>query len=163
MPPPSPVVTVRSARDADGAAIAALLRKVFADYPTCIFLDEEFPELAAPAGHYAAKGGALWVVEASGTVRGSLAIHESPAPGTYELAKVYLARDLRGRGVARTLLDTAIGFARARGGTRLELFTDTRFVDGHRFYERNGFRRLPGERWLGTVDRTWEYHYERWL
>ena len=55
---------IRPAVDADGPALADLIRAVFAEYEDCPFVAEEFPELARPATHYGAgKGGVLWVAE----------------------------------------------------------------------------------------------------
>jgi putative acetyltransferase len=158
MLPPPPF---RLATDADGPAIARVIAGVFADYPDCPFVPKEFPELAAPATHYARLGGALFVAEHEGAVLGCFGLKPSPAPATVELVKVYLAKPVRGRGWAAAMLDHAAALARARGATRLELFSDTRFAEGHRFYERHGFRRLPALRFLADAGRSWEYHYER--
>lgn len=154
-------LSIRAATDADGPALARLIAGVFAEYPGCLFLLEEFPELARPASHYAEKGGRLDVVEDEDKIVGSFATFLSGAPGTLELGKVYLAKAHRGRGIARELMARAIAEARARGLTRIELFTDTRFLDGHRFYERQGFVRRPAERYIADVSDTWEYHYDR--
>lgn len=152
----------RLATDADGQAIGALVASVFAEYPGCLFEPSEFPELAAVASHYAAKGGCIWVLDSADGILGSFAIFRS-GPDTFELGKVYLHRASRGTGLGRRMLDEGLAFARARGARRLELFSDTRFHEGHRFYERNGFVRLPGERYLPDVSDTWEFHYERVL
>lgn len=150
---------IRLARDADGAAVAALIAGVFAEYEGCPFVPAEFPELVAPASHYAGRGGGLWVlVDDAGSVVGSFAL-SAVGGGLYELHKVYLAATHRGAGWARRLYDTALATARAGGARRLRLWTDTRFLDGHRFYERNGFRRLPVVRYLADATEAWEYAY----
>jgi putative acetyltransferase len=156
-----PGPTIREAADADGPAIAALVAGVFAEYENCPFLPEEFPELAAPAAYYAGKGGVLWVVEAGGRVVGSLAVAPSWRQGQAELFKVYLAREWRGRGIAGTLLDRASTWARAAGATAMVLWSDTRFVDGHRFYRRRGFRQLPGARALHDAGLSLEFAFSR--
>lgn len=152
---------LRPAEDADGPGLERLISTIFADYPNCIYEADEFPELAAPAQHYRARGGMLWVAEADGEVIGSLAAVPTAEPGVFELFKVYLARPARGQGLAPQLLENALAFARARGATRLRLWTDTRFVEGHRFYERTGFRRLPVVRAVPDVSDTWEFAYVR--
>lgn len=154
---------LRPATDDDGPALRAVIAGVFAEYPGCIFLDAEFPELARPATSYCDRGGCLWVADNGDAIVGSLAVEPTTRAGWFALAKVYLAKFARGRGLATGLLARAIDLAAGRGGHTLELFTDTRFRDGHRFYERNGFVRVPGERWLGTADHAWEYHYVRGL
>lgn len=161
-------LTIRPASDTDGDAIAALIAGAFAEYPGCVFdRAAEFPELDAIASHFAHRGGMAWVAEtadgAPGTVIGSMAIapaadDDAPA-GSLELFKVYVAAAARRRGVARALFETAHGFARARGAPEIRLWTDTRFRDAHRFYERCGFARLPGAREVGDLSDTVEYPY----
>lgn len=152
-------VLIRAARDADGDGVGRLIARVFADYPNCPFLYEEFPDLPRLATAFAERGGGFWVAEADGAVAGSFAVAPTHAAGTWELHKVYLAHALRGRGVARRLYDTACRFAGERGAQRLVLWTDTRFVEGHRFYEKLGFVRQPGIRSLHDAAATLEYAY----
>lgn len=157
---PSPLL--RRGDDRDGPALRALIAGVFAEYENCPFVDAEFPELAAPASHYRARGGELWIAEeADGRVVGSLAVAARYRPGEFELFKVYLHAATRGRGVAARLLGLAIDHARARGGARLVLWSDTRFLDGHRFYARHGFRRVPGIRALHDAALTLEFGFAR--
>ncbi|WP_181699390.1 GNAT family N-acetyltransferase [Chthonobacter albigriseus] len=151
--------TLRPGLDSDGDGIAALIAAVFAEYPGCPFVRDEFPELAQPARHYAAKGGGLWVLEANGAVVGCFAISRVDGTDIFEIHKVYLARSLRGFGHAGRLWDAAIGEAARRGATALRLWTDTRFDSGHRFYEKRGFRRLPVTRFLADATNAWEYAY----
>ena len=92
---------------------------------------------------------------------GSLAVVPSWRPAEAELFKVYLARDWRGRGLAQALLDRATERARAWGDARLALWSDTRFLDGHRFYRRNGFHQRPGARALHDAGRTLEFRFAR--
>jgi putative acetyltransferase len=153
---------IRPAVDNDGNAIAALVAGVFAEYEGCPFDIAEFPELAAPASHYRAKGGALHVLAADedpGHVLGSFAYSRVDGSGVFELHKVYLAAALRGAGWAGRLYDHAVAEARSRGARRLRLWTDTRFSSGHRFYEKRGFRRLPVTRFLADSTNAWEYAY----
>lgn len=157
-------LVIRDAVDADGPAIAALIRSVFDEYPGCPFVLAEFPELAAPATYYRAKGGRLFVlVDGAGSIVGSTAIAPVPGDGRFELFKVYLAQSLRGGGHAHRLIDTAVDWAGREGGTRLRLWTDTRFTRGHRFYEKLGFTRQPVVRFLADATAAWEYAYVRTL
>lgn len=157
---PDPVI--RDAADADGPRLADLIRTVFGEYEDCPFVPGEFPELAAPASHFAALGGRLWVVEANGIV-GSLAVAPSWKAGEAELFKVYLAREWRGRGLAGRLLDLALAWAREHGVRRVGLWSDTRFADGHRFYRRQAFLQHPGARALHDAGRTFEYRFTKVL
>jgi len=160
MPDPSP--TIRRGEDRDGAALRTLIAGVFAEYEDCPFVDAEFPELAAPASHFRSRGGELWVAaDAGGRVVGSLAIAARHRAGEFELFKVYLDAATRGQGVAARLLAHALDHARGRGGRRLVLWSDTRFRDGHRFYRRHGFHRIPGTRALHDAAATLEFGFAR--
>ena len=157
-------LTFRPAQDADGIGMSALIARIFADYENCPFVAEEFPELAAPASHYSKKGGKLWVIEDAhqsgpSALVGSMAITPAHSKGVAELFKVYLAHSLRGTGVAAFLLNEALQWARSSGFTSTELWTDTRFLSGHRFYEKHGFVRMPGIRALHDAASTFEYGY----
>ncbi len=156
-------VSVRPAGDQDGPAVAAVLAAVFALYPGCLYEEAEFPEHAALASHYAGRGGAAWVAEQHGRVVGSLAIDRTPDPETCELLKVSLLPEARGGGAARQMLEAALGVARAAGAKRVRLWSDTRFAEGHAFYARNGFARVPAVRFLDDVSSSWEFAYSREL
>lgn len=158
-----PDIRIRPATDADGTDLARVIAAIFADYPNCNFIPDEFPELAAPASHYADRGGRLWIAESAGETVGSFAITRTAEPGVFELFKVYLLPRSRGGGAAGAMLGEALAFASAAGGQRLRLWTDTRFAEGHRFYERNGFARVPGSRAVPDGSDTWEYAYTRAL
>ncbi len=160
---PSPSDLIRHARDGDGPGIARLIAGVFAEYPGCLYVASEFPELAYPATHYGARSGAIWVAEEAGAVVGSFAVAATRDPAVFEISKVYLAASVRGRGLAKTLLGLALEHARANGGTHVRLWTDTRFLDAHRFYAVNGFSRVPGIRFLGDESASWEFPYARAL
>lgn len=155
---------IREATDADGDAIAALIAAAFAEYEGCVFdRAAEFPELDAIASHFAGRGGTIWVAEDANGVIGSMALAPTKdadaPPGGHEIFKVYVARPARRRGVARTLFDTAHAAARAAGAPEIRLWTDTRFTDAHRFYERCGFVRVGAARECHDLSATWEYAY----
>ncbi len=154
-------VQLREARDGDGPGIRKLIAGVFAEYPDLVFLDEEFPELAAPASHYRNLGGRLWVLDEASTIVGSVAVASTDRPGEDELCKLYLCREMRGSGLADILLSQALTFARNRGRRTMVLWSDTRFLSGHRFYEKNGFVRGPEERELGDASKSREYVFRR--
>lgn len=157
---------VRPGTDADGPGIAAVMRAIFAGYPHCFFVPEEVPELAAVASHYRGRGGEIWVATlpaADGAERvvGSLACTPTADPSTFEIFKVYLLPEVRGRGLAADMMARAVARARAAGARRLRLWSDDKFVEGHAFYRRQGFRRLAAIRFLNDVSLTWEYGFEK--
>lgn len=151
---------IRPATDADGDGLAVLIAGCFAEYEGCLFdRAAEFPELDAIATYFRERNGAIWLAEHDGQIVGSIASAPTEEAGTVELFKLYVAREMRGRGLAKALLGHVLGFARARNAAAVRLFTDTRFLDAHRFYERNGFERLPGSRPLHDISNSFEYPY----
>lgn len=155
----APTLVVRPATDADGPAVARVIADCFAEYEGCFYAAEEFPELERLASAYAERGGAAWVADVDGIAVGSVAVFRTREPGVFEVTKVYLAAGCRGRGTAAEMLGHAVALAAARGARRVRLWTDTRFRTAHRFYEKSGFRRLSGERYLPDVSSSWEYLY----
>lgn len=156
-------MTIRPASDADGPALASLIATTFAEYPGCLFLDEEFPELKAPASHYARQDGLLLVAESAGRLVGSLAAVMTAVPGTGELFKVYASADQRGSGLAQRLYGEGETFLRGRDARDIVLWSDTRFLRGHRFYEKLGFVREPVERYLADASASWEFFFRKRL
>lgn len=154
----------RPANNDDGNGIAALIQSIFKDYENCPFVWDEFPELKAPVDHYKKLGGELFVLEqknedGTATIVGSIAVTRTHHAETAQLFKVYLAHAHRGNGTAAAMLKHAITLAHHMKCTRIDLWTDTRFKAGHRFYEKHGFRLLPGVRSLHDASDTFEYGY----
>jgi len=95
-------------------------------------------ELRALPDSYAT--GAFWVAIDDDLVIGTCGVFPL-APDTYELRKMYLRPQSRGRGVGKRLLDVAIEWARAKGARRLVLDTVDAMKQAIAFYEAHGFRR----------------------
>ncbi|WP_332697806.1 GNAT family N-acetyltransferase [Bosea sp. (in: a-proteobacteria)] len=153
---------LRDATDADSEPLAALVAASFAEYPGCLFDWAEFPELRQPASHFARKGGRLWVAEADGgRIVGSIGVAPVPGQDAVELTKVYADPAFRGSGLAQALFSRTLDFAKAGGYAEMMLWSDSRFSRGHRFYEKLGFLRWPGERYLADISATWEYHFRK--
>jgi GNAT superfamily N-acetyltransferase len=151
---------IRPARDEDGRALAALIGGCWAEYPGCnVPVEEDIPEIHALASDYASKGGALWVAEADGII-GMMGVkpHESAA---WEISRIYVAAEARGIGLAQELLALAEDYARAQGAARAVLWSDTRFLRAHRFYEKQGFVRIGGIRVLHDQANSLEFRYEK--
>jgi putative acetyltransferase len=154
---------IRPATDADGEPLARLIARVFSEYPGCLFLDEEFPELKAPASHYRDRGGQLFVAENDAGLVGSLAAVMTAEPGVGELFKVYLSADARGSGLAQRLYAEGEALIRASGARTIVLWSDTRFTRGHGFYEKLGFSREPVSRYLADASASWEFCFRKAL
>jgi GNAT superfamily N-acetyltransferase len=64
------------------------------------------------------------------------------APGVFELAKMTVAEEFRGRGVGRRILDHAVDQARRAGASRLVLETNHKLEDAIHLYQSAGFRHV---------------------
>ena len=101
--------------------------------------------LSNPQGTILAPGGEIFVAESeNGTVTGCVALLPM-ANGSYEVAKMAVAREVQGRGVGRKLLAAAVDWARAQGAKRLYLESNSRLAPALRLYESAGFRHLSKE------------------
>jgi putative acetyltransferase len=123
----------------------------------------ECPDLLAPASAYGQAGGAFWVaVDPCGTVVATIGWRPLP-PVAIELERLYVSHRWRRRGVATRLADLVEDTAAARGATQVQLWSDSRFGDAHRFYERRGYARAGPDRELGDLSRTREHHFVKVL
>lgn len=153
---------LRPGRDSDAAGFIALIGACWAEYPACILdVDGELPELRSLASYFAAAGGMLWAAEAGGEIVGMVATRPLRDDAAYEICRMYVARPMRGTGLAQRLLDTAEAHARAAGAQRLVLWTDTRFDAAHRFYEKRGYVRQGAIRILDDISRSLEFRYAK--
>jgi GNAT superfamily N-acetyltransferase len=154
-------VRLRPGRDADAAGFIELIAACWVEYPGCVMdLDGEVPELRALATYYAQQGGALWAAEANGVVVGVVGTRPLGA-GAWEICKMYVARTQRGTGLAKALLDAAESHARNNGATTMKLWSDTRFVRAHRFYEKHSYVRSGPSRVLGDRSNSIEFAYAK--
>lgn len=156
----------REARDADSEALIELISSCFAEYPGCVMdVDGEEPWLRRPASAYTEAHGTLWVFGLGGPEEPVVACGgmKSVAPGRYELKNLYVGAPARRHGLGGELTELVEDTARALGGTVLQLWTDTRFTDAHRLYERHGYLRRPQTRELHDLSNTTEFFYEKSL
>jgi len=158
-----PPVHLRPAGDADADELVGLVAACWSEYPGCILdVESESPELLCVASSYAAGDGRFWVAEDGGQVVGCVGTRPAD-PGSLWLERLYVARQVRRRGVGGQLLGLVEAEARRRRATQVELWSDTRFTTAHRFYERRGYQRSPGARQLDDLSHSVEYHFRRAL
>lgn len=152
---------IRSARDEDSEGLIRLIGNVFAEYPGCILdVDREIPELRIPATAAHTDEGRWWVAELNGHVVGSVAVVPEDA-NRMELKKLYVDTSVRRRGLGAHLVALAESEARQRNAHAITLWSDTRFEDAHRLYERLGFVRAPRTRVLNDISNSVEFHYAK--
>jgi putative acetyltransferase len=87
-------------------------------------------------------GGEIFFVVEDGEVRGTCAVlpHE---PGIYEIAKMAVAPDARGKGYGDLLMAASVEFAQRIGARRVVIVSNTVLAPAIRLYEKHGFVRVP--------------------
>ncbi|PTY07855.1 GNAT family N-acetyltransferase [Opitutaceae bacterium EW11] len=83
-------------------------------------------------------GGEVFFAKADGQIVGTCAA-QSLGPAEWELAKLAVAPEFQGRGIARRLCETVIDHARAKGGRRILIETNSRLKPALNLYEQLGF------------------------
>jgi putative acetyltransferase len=151
---------IRDARDDDASGLIALIGGVFDEYPGCVLeLDHEMPQLRAVATAFTAEGGRFWVAELDGGVIGCGGIAPAKDPAGAELKHLYVAKRARRAGLGTRFVALIEDEARRRGSSFVELWSDTRFEDAHRLYERLGYTRSAHTRELNDLSNTIEFHF----
>ena len=141
--------------------VIELIHRVFDEYGFIWDPEDEFWDLLTEAHAFPYRNpiGAMWVMkDQNGQTVGSIAANRLDGP-TVELHRLYLDQHLRGQGLGLRLLQTGVEWAMGQGAIRVELWSDTRFEDSHRLYQRFGFSK-SGTRELDDINETVEYMYE---
>ena len=104
-------------------------------------LDTTFePYVAKPLAEFATQGaGRLWIADKDARVVGSAAMLDA-GEGEGQLRWFLLVPEVRGTGLGRRLLETALDYGRQRGFSRIFLWSFADLADALRLYERAGFR-----------------------
>jgi putative acetyltransferase len=156
------VLNLRPAADADAQDLFGLLSLCFAEYPGC-FVDphDDLPDLRYPGSSFDRRGGAFWVVDDErGRVCACVAV-DFPEDGAAELHRLYVRPDQRGRGLGASLVLKVESRAREKGASRIFFWSDTRFTNAHRLYQRLGYVKVDGQRDLGDISNSVEYRFEK--
>lgn len=152
---------LRLVEDTDSAAIIALIGGIWSSYPGVILdVDLEEPWMRAPASTYRDKGGAFWVYGSPVTACVGL----RPVSGTdaiVELKSLYVDASLRRLGIGRRLVDVVEQRAGELGAHRIELWSDSRFLEAHVFYASLGYSRTGQTRDLGDISDTTEWQFAK--
>ena len=102
----------------------------------------EVEQLEDPERHFIGGGGEIFVAVHDGQVVGTCAVMPHGA-GELELAKLSVAKEFRGRGLARSLVERCLDYARARGIRRVVLVSNSQLRTALQLYESLGFRYGP--------------------
>ncbi len=156
-------LAIRAITQGDVCSIHELIGDIYKEYGMTLYLrDPAEAHLLDPVQSFADQGGGFWAAEANGQILATCGIVVQNEDGINEalLKSVYVAPQARRYGLASRMVGHAIDNARDRELTRMTLWTDTRFIAAHRFYESLGFV-YKGERKLNDWNDSSEYCYQK--
>jgi putative acetyltransferase len=122
---------VRRAVASDSAAAAEVVRVVYDEFGFTWDADGYHADLEDVEASYAA----FFVAEHDGRIVGTAGLTSHGS-----LERLYVLSETRGSGAGTALLTAVVQEARRRGHVQLEIWSDKRFTDAHRLYERHGAR-----------------------
>jgi putative acetyltransferase len=136
-------LTIRPLRNAgDAAAFRALNEEWIARY--FVLEEQDRRQLDDPVAAYIDTGGEILIAELDGQRIGCVALVPD-GTGAYELSKMAISPELRGRGAGRALLTAAIAHARELGASSLFLGSSTKLTNAVHLYEALGFAHVAPE------------------
>jgi putative acetyltransferase len=148
-------VMIRMVEKKDSALLAKLIRDVFEEYDApkknTVYSDPATDELYFL---FQTPRAVLWVVLVNNIICGCCGIY--PTSGLdedcAELAKFYLAKEIRGKGIGKRLMEQSIQSAKEMGYKKLYLESMPQFSKAISMYEKYGFKKLDNA--LGNSGHT---------
>lgn len=164
---------IRSSRVGDEAGVVAAIRHVYDEYGFTWDPEEYHADLYDLARHYVDLGHAFLVATEGPNILGTAALKRFAqlpdgesviAVGSQlriggadcSLERLYVPKHLRRSGIGSKLFQAVLDEARASRKTRMEIWSDKRFVDAHRLYQRMGAVSV-GERICHDPDQSPEW------
>ncbi|HEY0653651.1 MAG TPA: GNAT family N-acetyltransferase [Chryseosolibacter sp.] len=86
------------------------------------------------------EGGIIYLAVVEDLVVGSAAV--ICEHGEYELAKMAVDKAYRGKGISKLLLDQCLAFAKAKGASRIMLYSNSQLTSALALYKRYGFKEI---------------------
>jgi ribosomal protein S18 acetylase RimI-like enzyme len=148
-------ISIRSYEPKDREGFARLVSTVLREFGLTVD-----PVLEADLDDPQRVYGAVLVATDNDEVIGSVAIRVIGEGATAELKRMYLQPAYRGRGLGRSLLDQAIGWAHSQRCRSIVLDTSTAMTAAQRLYQAAGFLRTGTRTETGTHDSRCEILYK---
>ncbi|HVL40437.1 MAG TPA: GNAT family N-acetyltransferase [Fimbriimonadaceae bacterium] len=165
---------VREAEPSDAPAVVAVVKAVFDEYGFTWDQADYHADLYDLQAHYFERGLPFWVAEDTAGVVGtaSLGLFDivPGSPGQMvehegqrriggcdcSLERLYVHPIGRRRGIGRALFEAVCAEARLRKRSLMEIWSDKRFQDAHRLYQRYGAE-VAGDRICHDPDQSPEW------
>jgi GNAT superfamily N-acetyltransferase len=146
---------IRPATNGDTENVRMLVFGVLAEFGLAGDPETTDADLGDIEGYYLNRGGMFEVIETDRfAIVGSVGIYPMD-DRRCELRKMYLAREVRGKGLGKLLLERAISFARSAGFTSIVLETASVLKDAISLYERYGFRPVASDHLAARADQAY--------
>ena len=94
-----------------------------------------------PRGTIINRGGAIYLAEVDGQIVGSAALMKEHE-GVYELAKMAVTQEFRGKGISKLLIEKCIDKARRLKAKKITLFSNHQLQTALHLYKQYGFRHV---------------------
>ena len=138
-------LVIRNVVPEDNVLLAKLIRDVFDEYDApkkCTVYSD--PATDALYTLFKRDQAVLWVAEVDGKIAGCCGIYptEGLDKDCAELAKFYLAKEVRGKGIGKKLFGQCFQSAQQMGYKKLYLESMPQFSKAVSMYEKYGFRML---------------------
>ena len=104
---------------------------------------EDQPDLINIPQYYQTSNSNFWVAKSNGNIVGTVALLDI-GNSRGALRKMFVHADFRGKpfSVGKLLMDKLFDWVYQRGFSEILLGTTEKFIAAHRFYEKNGFKRI---------------------
>ena len=87
------------------------------------------------------KGGFIWLAKTGDDIVGTVALIKE-TDEIFELAKMAVDDEFKGRGISKILIETAINKAKQLGAKKLELFSNHQLIAALQLYKKYGFTQI---------------------
>jgi putative acetyltransferase len=140
-------INIRKIQPGDNAALASIIRDSLTEFgankPGTVYYDDTTDHLYEL---FQQPGSIYYVAEQDGELLGGAGIYPSEGLpiGTCELVKMYLRKDVRGKGLGKQLIETVLTFAKVFGYTNVYIETMPELRKAVSVYEKFGFTYLDG-------------------
>lgn len=94
-----------------------------------------------PQGIILDRGGFIWMAEADGKIVGSAGLMKEQE-GEFELVKMAVTENYRGKGISRLLIDQCLSKAKEIGAKKVSLYSNSQLQRAIGLYEKYGFRHV---------------------
>ena len=167
-------LSIREASNTDIPGVVDVIRAVFDEYEFTWEEDGYHADLYDLEAHYTAEGHSFFVAEIDGAIIGTVAIERFEqlpgAPGELSLIdgfirihgcdcslnRLYVHPTARRCGAGFALVEKVVAIAKSENRQAMELWSDKRFADAHRLYERFGAK-VVGNRICHDPDESPEW------